>query len=382
MKPWLGHEVSVAREPRQARPPPATADQWRRARRILPTKGRTLRFILLYAYLDPDAAGIELQFRAGMPGGNATVELQATMAGNTRTLLYPLSSQASEAFGWVNFNPCVHPGGSDLPGTEAEFSVSVVEPGDIVQAGGFDTTSLGPDETKPVVTIDSEPPNRSQVEPGDEIVLDATAEENRQGPTWQEGLNSFKLISEPGGLVGEEQRSDAGSPQPCDSKQWSLTSHATYTVPDDAPAVIKICGEALDFGGNFSDPDACNEYYTGEVWQGPLTGRAVIPGCDPNPVPITGELDAVVAGDGTVTGTVMRGARLVLLSGRPTSGVLDRTNPFTGTKTADAFVLDLYGEMVTLPIIGTQATADADFPGAGGSGVFYTYTLNCVTCGP
>lgn len=151
-------------------------------------------------------------------------------------------------------------------------------------------------------------------------------------------------------------------------------------MPDDASGEIRLLGEVRDFADRRGSK--VFSYFTGEVWKGDLTGRAVVPYCDPNPVPIIGALEAVVAADGTVTGTVREIRESFSCQGGPQSGVLDRTNPFTGTKTAEAFVLDLYGEMVTLPIVGTHATADAHFPGGQGSGVFYTYTLDCLSCEP
>lgn len=220
----------------------------------------------------PGPPGIPVGFRAHLPGGNGDVDVLASMGGNTRLVRYPLAAGQELVADELDFNPCVHPGGSDLPGTLAEFSVNIFRTGDTVAAHEKIATTLGPDTTKPVVTIISEPHDGSRVEPGDEIVLDAQALEQRDGPTWQEGLNSFKLIARPGGQVGDLIRSTAGSPQPCDSKQWTLELQATYTVPDDAPAVIKICGEALDFAGNFSRPDACNEYHTGEATISGLTG--------------------------------------------------------------------------------------------------------------
>ncbi|MEP7228326.1 MAG: hypothetical protein ABI785_13240, partial [Gemmatimonadales bacterium] len=211
---------------------------------------------------------ITIVVRTDLPGGDGRVEARAMMGGSTRTVSFEHVGGLSTE---LDFNPCAHPGGSDLPGTEAEFSVSLFE-GESSEsiAGEQILTVLGPDETPPDVTINSDPPNRSHVEPGDEIALDATALEHGFA-TWQEGLNTFKLLARPGGQIGDVIRSTAGSAQPCGNKQWSLTSQATYTVPDDAPAVIKICGEALDFAGNFSEPDACNEYYTEEV-AGALSG--------------------------------------------------------------------------------------------------------------
>ena len=188
-------------------------------------------FSVIEAPVDVGPPGILFTFTAAKPGGGATVEAQAIMGENMRVLSYPLTRQQDAMSKTVNFDPCVHPGGSDLPGTKASFDVSVVESDNRIYAGGIEFTTLGPDETRPETTLNSEPPNKSRVEPGKEILLDATARESRDGPTWQEGLRSFKLVANPGGLVGEEQKSDSPVAQPCGRKQWSLATQATYHVP-------------------------------------------------------------------------------------------------------------------------------------------------------
>lgn len=364
--------------------PPASGDSGAVGPRFDPETGAASTFLgawLAQEPVDPGARDIILEIGAGVVGGGARVEANVEMGGNLRTISIPTGNDGL-LVRYLSFDPCAHPGGSDLPGTRARFVTNLLGEGsqeflaDTVQ----NDTELGDDQTHPEITINAPPPSARRVAPGDEIVIDASAQETRDGPTWQTGLSSFKLVADPGGLVGEEQRSDAGSAQPCNSKQWSLASQATYTVPADAPPRIGICAIAEDFAGN--EVSTCFDLYTGEVWEGPLTGEAFIPGCDPNPVPITGQLEAVVGSDGTVTGTVREVRGSFSCQGGPQSGVLDRTNPFTGTKTAAAFVLELYGETVTLPIVGTHATATADFLGSAGHGVLYTYTFDCVTCGP
>jgi hypothetical protein len=288
------------------------------------------------------------------------------MGGSTRTVSFETSGGIPTE---LDFNPCAHPGGSDLPGTEAMFTASLFE-GESGEPVSLEQilAVLGPDETPPSVTINSDPPNKSQVEPGDEIVLDATALEHGFAD-WQEGLNSFKLIAKPGGPVGDEQRSEAGSPQPCGRKQWNLATQATYHVPDGAPPIIKICGEALDFAGNFSDPEACNEYYTGEVWEGTFTYDYSGPTltCYADYSVTFGVSEGEVAGDITLGSSSCPGA---------TAG-----GRLTGTKTDTAFAFEASsmgsGEFAVPITNGT--TASATFSSVPEE--IRVFDVRCVSCG-
>jgi hypothetical protein len=66
---------------------------------------------------------------------------------------------------------------------------------------------------------------------------------------------------------------------------------------------VRVCGIARDFGGN--ELSRCIEYYTGEVWEGPVTGETTQPACEPSTTPVSGWFEIVVGDDGTtVTGSV------------------------------------------------------------------------------
>jgi hypothetical protein len=231
--------------------------------------------LLEWGPVDPTASTIKVFVIAGVSGGGGRVEVEATMGGNTRTVSFP-TDETGVVSKILEFDPCVHPGGSDLPGTKATFETTAYQ-GDTFAASNTDPTTLGPDTTKPGITINSDPPDGSRVEPGDEILLDATAQENRNGPSWQTGVQTFQLTATPGAQVGEPQQAPSGRPQPCGRKQWSLATQGTYEVPDDAPPIIEICGIAEDFAGNVQT--TCNKYHTGEVWTGTanITSSAVYP---------------------------------------------------------------------------------------------------------
>lgn len=258
--------------------PPSSGDSGTVGPPVDPTAGpseTSLFTSVEWAPVDPNASSIKVFVLAGVPGGGGRVEVKATMGGSTRTVSFP-TDEAGLVQEILDFDPCVHPGGSDLPGTKATFDTTLYE-GNTVAASNTDFTTLGPDTTKPGITINSEPRAGSRVEPGDEILLDATAQENRNGPSWQTGVQTFQLTATPGGQVGEPQQAPSRRPQSCDRKQWSLATQGTYEVPADAPPIIEICGIAEDFAGNIQT--TCNKYYAGETWKGTanITSSAVYP---------------------------------------------------------------------------------------------------------
>lgn len=196
-----------------------------------------LETFLDHAPVDPNAPKIVLTILAGVRGGGGKVEAKVTMGGSTRTRSFP-----TDEVGLVNqaldFDPCVHPGGSDLPGTRAEFEVALYEGDSLFETQVF-LTRLGPDTARPAVTLNAEPPSGSQVEPGDEIFFDVTAQEARSGLSWQTGVRDLRVKAIPGEDLVPQERADSSSPQPCNRKQWSLVTQGSYEVPEDAPATFQ-----------------------------------------------------------------------------------------------------------------------------------------------
>jgi hypothetical protein len=247
--------------------------------------------------------------------------------------------------------------------------------GDTFVESSTDLTTLGPDTTKPGITINSDPPAGSRVEPGDEILIDSTAQENRNGPSWQEGLQTFQLTANPGGQVGEPQEANSALPQPCGRKQWSLATQGTYEVPEDAPPIVEICGIAEDFAGNIQT--TCNKYYTGEVWEGTTNSTVTtLYGGGPcgNPVHVKGKVQLVVAEDGSVAGTFdVTGC-----------GVSQPHGEITGTATDEGFVFPqfvVYTNGSLIPKV-SPTHAEATLTNMQGPAVTWvtTWDLTCVTC--
>jgi hypothetical protein len=171
---------------------------------------------------------------------------------------------------FLSFRPCSHPGGSDLPGANVSFE-SILSDGNAEVASVVDLVTLGPDDSRPAVTLNITPRSGSRVEPGDEILFDVTAQEARTGLSWQTGLRELRVRAIPGEDLVPQERADSDRAQTCASKQWSLATQGSYTVPDDPPATFRICPLAIDFAGN-QNGDTCATYFTGDDWEGTYQG--------------------------------------------------------------------------------------------------------------
>ena len=258
-------------------------------------------FVVMWDPVDPDPPKITLVFSATLPGGDGSVEAQATMGGNTRSVSYALVAGVESLFEELDFNPCVHPGGSDLPGTEAEFSVTMFGAGGSFIDGGNKLTTLGPDETPPVLEVTSDPPPGSKVEPGQTITVSIVGRETKGG-TWQTGVKQIKLTDfDTGAVLGDQIFGEEALP--CAQKAWSKGLDVVYTVPEDAPPEIHLMAEAFDFAekrGSFG-----LSYYTGEVWTGggALTSSATYPDGSACTDAVGISYTFGIGDDGAITGT-------------------------------------------------------------------------------
>lgn len=338
-----------------------------------------------YAPIDPDAATIGLLILSG--GGSQRLEAKATMGGNTRTRSF--THEGSDLFRvYLHFDPCAHPGGSDLPGTSAQFEIEkfdrVGEDETLLGSVTF-LTRLGPDTARPAVTLNVDPPSGSQVEPGDEIFFDVTAQEARSGLSWQTGVRDLRVKAIPGEDLVPQERAESSTPQPCDRKQWSLATQGSYVVPDDPPPTFRICPIANDFAGN-QNADTCATYHTGEVWDGTYTGTFVFegPGDCRNEFEGTFEIGVDAEGTATMEGT---GTSQSFCAGQ---GVGTFTSDFVavGERTSSGFRFEdatPYGPglipLFTIEVSGDEGTAHYEGPsGAAPGTATIDFEVECRSC--
>ena len=150
----------------------------------------------------------------------------------------------------------------DLPGAKVTYGAVVYTPGPTRKFIHHDT--LAPDRPEPpVVTGASTPAHGALVHAGQTITVHITATEpTNDGP--QEGIHDIQLIG-PDGLIKSK---DYGThPIACDKSRLSKELTATYTVPNNPPATIKLTAIAHDFVSRERTLSA--SFPTGgQVWNG------------------------------------------------------------------------------------------------------------------
>lgn len=164
---------------------------------------------------------------------------------------------------WLDFNPCAHPGGSDLPGTKATFEASLYL-GDTFEESqnplhhpwpGRDAAGARGDLRSPARVDGRAGPDHHRLDRGD----------GNQSGSWQTGVKQIKLTDfDTGAVLGDQIFGEEALP--CAQKAWSKGLDVFYTVPEDAPPEIRLMVEAFDFAekrGSFG-----LSYFTGEVWKG------------------------------------------------------------------------------------------------------------------
>jgi hypothetical protein len=348
---------------------------------------------LFHAPVDPTPPEIQLYafglIACEILGGNAGfLQAIAEMRGARRTVRVPIAAcgtgdERSTVDRTLDFDPCVHPGGSDLPGTVVEFNVSNGMGADDIFSVVDIATKLGPDTTKPEITLSSEPRPGSRVEPGDEISVTATAKESRPGATWQTGVRSFQLTARPGGSVGDEAVAESRLPKPCASKQWTLGANGTLEVPEGA-STVELCGIAEDFAGNVQTQ--CVTYSTGEdeVWKGTWNGGVrVLPPCTPAVWPQVGTISFTVAANGAVTGEASFTNHVGVCGGVDVPQDVPASVRFTGRRTGGGFIINepaAGAATVRLTRSGDTATGRFTVPLGSGTRLDVRLALECASC--
>jgi hypothetical protein len=364
----------------------------------LDTTGNSLWPHLDHAPTDPDASTIGLSIVAG--GGLARVDATVTMGGNSRTQSFRKDSNDLLRV-YLRFDPCAHPGGSDLPGAQASFEVILSEEGEGGRTESADfITRLGPDTARPAVTLHAQPPG-GPVEEGDRIVFDVTAQEARSGLSWQTGVRELRVVAMPGEDLVPQVRATSDTAQPCDRKQWSLATQGSYTVPEGAPPSFRICPIAIDFAGNRND-DTCATYTTGagETWQTTIHLQADQTLASGDTCQQTGDAtgELLVTSDGQISGTLdvvetehcsfgfdrTRSGLALALEGTASPSAF--TLVHTAGTTAGYFTLGFFtpaGDLdpVPVPITGAgmaQGSVTRAFPND--YTLTMTFELRCLTC--
>jgi hypothetical protein len=104
---------------------------------------------------------------------------------------------------------------------------------------------LNLDREAPTLNTTSEPTNGSRVKPGDEITITMVARDDADPKPYQTGIKTLQLVADSEGrafLVSENY-------EPC-TEPSEHTIQFTYTVPSDAPPVVRLSALADDHAGH------------------------------------------------------------------------------------------------------------------------------------
>lgn len=184
------------------------------------------------------------------------------------------------------------------------------------------------------------------------------------------------LTHEIGHVVGlGDDRDDVGNALP--NRDGTLMiggarqSDGTLVTPDTElridKSLVDRVGRQVEHLGKIS---------CGVSWKGPINGHVTAPSCSPSEIPVHGKLEVSVREHGAVSGEGSWTEEGFSCGG---AGVEPTTLAFavTGTKTRDAFSLQLEGQPgLEMGAQGGHASGSVDVPGAGGYGSSLTFTLD------
>lgn len=164
----------------------------------------------------------------------------------------------------ISVNPCtLYYEGRDLPGTNLDVWVDTP-----TRAGSaFKRFTLAPDDEPPKITSVT-PPSGTKVRPGQRLTIAVSASERYEDghQSWQTGIKSIRVddLTRHEGLPPWQNENP--QPQPCGSKTWTKTHEMPFTVPDPAPAVVRLRVHVRDYQSPEVQQDI--EYPTTGDWHG------------------------------------------------------------------------------------------------------------------
>ena len=172
-------------------------------------------------------------------GGGSTV-VGAGAAGAPMRVIETVTGDFVRPYG---ADPC-RVGGSDLPYSEITFAARI-DAGPHAGLAGSTNRRLGPDEAPPTVTVEATPPVRTQVFPGDTILLVIRVDDGISPGLGQTGVRDIRVTQADGTVVHEQQF--GLQPTPCDKARLHQEIAVTVTVPADPEDMFWIDVGAGDF---------------------------------------------------------------------------------------------------------------------------------------
>ena len=289
--------------------------------------------LIHHAPVDADAGTINVTVFGGVTGGGGRVQVKATMGGGSRTDSFPTDASGLVTRS-IDFDPCLLPGGSDLPGTRATFDTTVFE-GNAEVASVVDLTRLGEDTARPAVTLNANPLDR--VTRGHRRV-DHLRRHRPGGPP--------RVVLAEGRARASGAKGSGRGPGPTGpGRRVEPPALRPEAVEPGHPGVLHGPGgrarDLQDLPGRHrlrrqQERRHLRHLLHGRGLEGPGHGphepAALLPDANPG----HGRDEAVVGGEGTVSGTVLERRGGFSCGGQATP-IFERTYDVTGRRTATAF---------------------------------------------
>lgn len=161
----------------------------------------------------------------------------------------------------VQADPC-ELGGSDLAADPIEFSVTVVAGREVGTQAQATTAAPEPDTAAPMAFLSSRPLPGDQVNVGDTIVIDVTADDKAAVDSVVSGIASVTLATDGREVDGWEFT----GPVACDKSRLKRVVQLEYVVPDNPPELVTLVATVRDYEGNETTVQA--SYPTVGLWTG------------------------------------------------------------------------------------------------------------------
>ena len=161
----------------------------------------------------------------------------------------------------VQADPC-DLGGSDLETEPIEYSVTVVVGSDIGLQAQATGPTPDPDTAAPMAFLASQPSPGTQVNVGDTIVVEITADDKGSVDSVISGIASVTLAADGHEVDGLEFT----GPVVCDTSRLRRVVQLEYVVPENPPELVTLVATVRDYEGHETTVEA--SYPTVSLWTG------------------------------------------------------------------------------------------------------------------
>ncbi|HWM21307.1 MAG TPA: hypothetical protein VNO51_16555 [Ilumatobacteraceae bacterium] len=186
------------------------------------------------------------------------LEVTAWVGGNSP---FALGQARGDFIKPVQADPC-DLGGSDLETEPVSYAVTVISGPDEGEQFSDQGPAPEPDTHAPMAFLASQPLPGAQVNVGDTIVVEVTADDKASVDSVISGIASVTLASDGREVDGLEFT----GPEACDKSRLRRVVQLEYVVPDNPPELVTLVATVRDYEGHETTVEA--SYPTVSLWTG------------------------------------------------------------------------------------------------------------------